>query len=326
MSKYETTKLKGIAILMMLFLHLFNNPSLDHLCTHYIYVDGYSLVNFLSRACNPVHFFLILGGYGLYCVWLGEKDNNRYKRIGKLFTHYWITLLIFVPITIIFINRTFIDGILDFIVNVTALDCSWNNAVWFLLPYAILSLSYPILFKSMQHKGALLLWISLFGYLAAAYIMSKYPQIAYHQHIISLFNNVLYLSFSFLLGAWLRKFNLVTYISKINIPSWSACLCLLILVIIRCIINSISVDPIYSLLFILFFIKIKIPLLISKALHWFGIHSLNIWLIHIWISMIILKDFIYHLQYPIVIFAATLAISSILSIAINYLCKFTTLT
>ena len=57
-----------------------------------------------------------------------------------------------------------------------------------------------------------------------------------------------------------------------------------------------------------------VPQLIGKTLHWFGIHSLNIWLIHIWICMIILKDFIYQLQYPILIFAATLTISSILSI------------
>ncbi len=305
--------LKGIAILMMLFLHLFNNPSLDNLYTH-LYVDGHSLANFLSRACNPVHFFLILGGYGLYSVWLEKNDKNRYKRIEKLFIHYWITLLVFVPITIIFVNRAFIDGILNFIVNVTALDCTWNSAAWFLLPYAILSLSYPIFFKIMKYKGLVLLWASLFAHLTASYMMLKYPQIAYHQHLISLFNNVLYLSFSFLLGAWVRKSNLVTSISKIKIPNWSVCLFLLILIIIRCIINSISVDPIYSLFFILLFLKIKVPQLIGKTLHWFGIHSLNIWLIHIWICMIILKDFIYQLQYPILIFAATLTISSILSI------------
>ena len=44
--------LKGVAILMMLFLHLFNNPELNSICEPWIYIGDHPLVNILSRASN----------------------------------------------------------------------------------------------------------------------------------------------------------------------------------------------------------------------------------------------------------------------------------
>lgn len=97
MNKQESQIMKGVAILLMLFLHLFNQLPNVELCRNFIWIDGQPLVHILSRAANPVAFFLILGGYGLYKV--NERgDKHRWSRVLKLFIHYWITLLIFVTI------------------------------------------------------------------------------------------------------------------------------------------------------------------------------------------------------------------------------------
>lgn len=57
MSKNGTQLTKGIAILMMLFLHLFNQSANGELCKSLIFIDGEPLVFLLSRAVNPVAFF-----------------------------------------------------------------------------------------------------------------------------------------------------------------------------------------------------------------------------------------------------------------------------
>lgn len=60
MTKEETLQLKGIAILMMLFLHLFNTTANVEQCQTYIYFwNGKPLVLALSRVgsllCSNIH-------------------------------------------------------------------------------------------------------------------------------------------------------------------------------------------------------------------------------------------------------------------------------
>ena len=76
MTKEETQQLKGIAILMMVWLHLFgtNLEILDG-CEKYIYLwNGDPLIYVMrkfARMC--VVFYTFLGGYGLCKVW--QRDN-----------------------------------------------------------------------------------------------------------------------------------------------------------------------------------------------------------------------------------------------------------
>lgn len=69
MSKEYTNYLKGAAILMMLFLHLFQNLEWDISLNCLLYVGDIPLIYYIARMCNPVPFFLILSGYGLYAVY-----------------------------------------------------------------------------------------------------------------------------------------------------------------------------------------------------------------------------------------------------------------
>ena len=69
MSKTYSQYLKGIAILMMVFLHLFmNQKTCMNLETPFT-IDGIPLVYYITRMTNPVAFYLILSGYGLYSLY-----------------------------------------------------------------------------------------------------------------------------------------------------------------------------------------------------------------------------------------------------------------
>ena len=77
MNKETSIILKGVAILMMLFYHLFNRTEINELCSPLIMIGDTPFVHYLSQACYPVPFFLILSGYGLTYLY-------RHNRLGIL--------------------------------------------------------------------------------------------------------------------------------------------------------------------------------------------------------------------------------------------------
>lgn len=82
--------MKGVAIVLMVFLHLFMLKDYALECKNFCYVGDTPLVNWLTRAANPVGFFLILSGYGMHYIYSrGGKDNNRFGRLIRLYVH-WI--------------------------------------------------------------------------------------------------------------------------------------------------------------------------------------------------------------------------------------------
>lgn len=50
MTRQQTQMMKGVAILLMIFLHLFNQSSNVDLCHNLIYIGGEPLALILSRA------------------------------------------------------------------------------------------------------------------------------------------------------------------------------------------------------------------------------------------------------------------------------------
>lgn len=57
LSKEKSTIIKGIAISLMLFLHLFDYHNADG-CINFFHIVGMPLASWLARACNPVAIFL----------------------------------------------------------------------------------------------------------------------------------------------------------------------------------------------------------------------------------------------------------------------------
>lgn len=194
--------MKGVAILLMVFLHLFNQMSNVELCRNFIFVDGLPLVYILSRAANPVAFFLILGGYGLYKVW--EKgDKHRWSRLLKLLIHYWIILVIFLIIGHEIYPSRYPGSILDIGINFTAYDTTYNGEMWFLLPYIILSAISPLLFKfCLRFKWWQVIGVTFMINISTSFCISRYGTIFFYKSPWA-YNPLLvfHLLFNFMIGA-----------------------------------------------------------------------------------------------------------------------------
>ena len=212
MTKIESLMLKGVAILFMLFYHLFNQMQNVNICNNYIYICDLPLVHILSRATNPVPFFLILSGYGLYTVRKKNPQYNIVNKVRNLYIHYWITLAIFVPLGALVVGRVCYPGsFAEIINNVTAWHTTWNSEIWFFFPYILLALSSKVIFKIMDNLSPLLYFVpTLLLSLCMGFCVSRYgPAYLFPNHLLHM--PVMYFSmlFTFSLGAGLAKYNII---------------------------------------------------------------------------------------------------------------------
>ena len=98
-SLQKSNQLKSIAILMMLFLHLFNRDY-SGLFEPLIFMGQNPLSYYISLFCDAcVPIFAFVSGYGLYYKYSQnhstfKKDNVN--RLKKLYINYWIIIILFV--------------------------------------------------------------------------------------------------------------------------------------------------------------------------------------------------------------------------------------
>lgn len=212
MSKSESLIMKGVAILLMIYLHLFNHLDKVELCSNLFYIGDTPLTYLLTRAASPVSFFIILSGYGLYVS--HHKGTYRvWHKLKMLYVHYWLTLLIFVTLGFWVVGSDKYPGDwVNILNNVTAWDVSYNSEIWFLFPYIMVMLTSKWLVKLIDRFNPWLFsGVTLFLALCCGFLISRYgAQYIYDHQLVE--QPILYVSFlfSFTIGAYMAKCQLVS--------------------------------------------------------------------------------------------------------------------
>lgn len=168
LSKQDTGALKGIAICAMLFHHLYGCP-----------VDGadpytgiYAWLGSLGKIC--VALFLFCSAYGLSA---GYKDITTYKdklrfirnRFIKFYTNYWVILLIFVPLGIFVLGKSFgmayagMNMPKRIIYEIFGINggCSYMRTWWFNQLIIVMYLTFPLLYRAIKHIPLLSIIVSV---------------------------------------------------------------------------------------------------------------------------------------------------------------------
>ena len=326
MTKNETQIMKGVAILLMLFLHLLNREENVNLCYNTFNVLGMPFVYWLQVATNPVSFFVVLSGYGMHYIYTNDgKDKHRWSRVFKLYLHLWVILAIFTGIAH-FKNINYYTDIVDVIRNYTAFNCTWNGEVWFLFPFVCLSLLSPYIFKIIDRMKTI--WILVLFYfmnLCTCFVISRFGEQYLYKNML-LYNPflILHLVPSFVYGAIIHRTGIVskfqTSVDKSEhkvLSVIAVIITLMSMVFIMCIVRRAFFIPLYASAFIILFLLLPRNRYLDICLAHLGNHSMNMWLIHTWFCYYLFHSEIYSLRYPILIYLALITVSLLSSCVIN---------
>lgn len=173
LSKTDTGALKGIAILAMLFHHIYTCPPAG--------VEPYTgillFLGALGKVC--VSMFLFCSAYGLSVQYAGTEtveDSIKFvvKRLIRFYANYWSIFLIFVPIGVFVFGRTLTDAYGEN-VNVWAKLCydllgirgfsSYNITWWFNRLIIVYYLLFPVAYHLSKKVPFLFFIFSLFVFL-----------------------------------------------------------------------------------------------------------------------------------------------------------------
>ncbi len=323
MTKNESLTIRGIAILMMLFLHLFRHVD-DY--TSFIHIYGKPIEFWLLRCASPVSLYLLLSGMGLYICFKNGKCSlaSNTKRTLKLYLHYWIILTLFVTIGSIIKPSVYPGGIKAIVGNYSGFNTSWNGECWFLFPYVLIVVCSYAIFTYFEKIGwRISLAVSFIISLITSYTISRHGE-QYLFHNKWIYNPFLFfhLLFPFLLGATLVKTNYWNVLEKFKTYCTPILLALMIVaIIIRCLIRTSAVHIFYILFMVLVTTAIKKPKWVEFVLQKLGGQSMNMWLIHTWISTYLFHDFIFGFKYPILIIAVLTITSYSIGLLVDYIAK-----
>lgn len=328
MTQEQTLQIKGIAILMMLYVHLFHSTENVELCTYWLHYGSTPLFQKLTRCATPVPFFLIISGYGFMKALMNKRQSRKTKlqRILNLYIPYW-TVTTIMCIIALCINGKCIDFSFQSIINnITAINTTYNPHCWFILPYLLLAIFSHSICQFIQNNKAITVFlIGLICHITTYAVLDYWDEFLHNNLIILLAVNWIYLLFPFFLGALLAKYtwHIPTRLSKTwggKHPQVSFSFCLLLVVFAKLHFPG-TVNPIYAIAFVFFFIKLSSIPVITPCLKLLGKYSLGMWFIHGWLLNVFLYDTLFSLRYPIIIFITLILMSLLAAYILDYLQK-----
>lgn len=307
MTKEDSTALKGIAIQVMIFLHLFNNQDAPYY--HMLSFGGYAVEYQLSRCADMcVSLYLFLSGYGLQITYNKTKSINVFRRIVSLYITLWIVVLVFIPIGLV-VNPIWFDlSLKGILMNLTGWNPTWNGEWWFLFPYVlILFLCTPIFRILDRCTKTIFIALSLSILYLCVFACMKFNLDFFNKHrAIWLFSQTIMMLFPFVMGClyakndyfrkWKKRIEAIPYRNTILM------VIIITILVVRSQVGLFVIAPFFGILFLSLIAMIDRPKWLDAILVPLGRQSTFMWLIHTFFCYYIFREFIYAFKYSPVIF------------------------
>ena len=339
----QTNIAKGVALLMLLWHHLFYNGAdyYQRFTTVRLY-HGVPIECTVSDYCKVcVAVFLLLSGYGLYMSWQ-SYENKMIRKNGKftivhqllfvknhllkLMFGFWFVYILFVPLSS-FIGTPFWQvykgnfwyGLIDFfgLANLCRTP-SMNGTWWFMSVIILLYLLFPLMMFVLKRSPETLVALAIFiTFSPAIRFLPKLPLISrYYTWLIP-----------FTLGMYFARYLLFEKIGAHNssvVKAIIMCLALLAACIAMRLYlhHKVYFDGFFAVPVILtaYLLLSRVPVL-SKVLEQLGIQSGAIFMFHTFIFSRYFKDFIYSFKYAVFIYIILTVICYLVAVGLQYLKK-----
>ena len=355
-SRDDTKMVKGFAIILMLYHHLFAFPNRIQDGSSYIplltftNVDSAMLIGLFGKMC--VALFLFLGGYGTWMSFQAKRDKQllgqpkgtaasadllssfTLAKVKGLYTPYLKVFAIVVPIALILGDARVTATFESLFWNVTGLNITYNGEWWFFTDYLILLAAFPLMVRFFARKHATLsvdLLVVCVWNAAVTWIVPSLAQAAWaseftHSIIWKKLFETMQWSACFLAGCLFARWDLLTKAKGRFSGRYLACagalLCLAFLVCLRFKLNvGYRYDFLYAPLVCIALSVLsttKTGALLSRPLKAISKHSTNIWLTHSFFCYHWCQAFIYLPQWSPLVFLLLLGVSYAFSLIIDF--------
>ena len=154
----DSTRIKGIAIILMLAHHLFAFPSWwnDGITAQALFslfdMDAGLYLGKFGKIC--VSLFLFLSGFGLYRIFERKGTTDIWRSVKKLYISYWKIFAIFVPLGYFVFAKlgyaTKFSVVFDsfsmktLVKDLTGWTYKYNHDWWFIKTYVVCLISFPL--------------------------------------------------------------------------------------------------------------------------------------------------------------------------------------
>lgn len=306
-SKEQSKMLQGVAILMMLYHHLFSTPEMFDITYQSLLkfgnINAELHLAWFFKICVGLYAFI--SGYGLCrgLNWLQKEKNlhersffyslgRKYifvlKRLLNFFSYYWLVFAVCVPFRFFVYHEPF--NWKEFVLNLCGISSTYNGTWWYVLFYIKMLMLLPLIdsiFMLFKRKGARICQI-LFYLCLTAILVSLCMK---DNSIIDFLREFFMLPFMecFLMGYFLAKFKifelcfriipttllyvlgmigfLVTFAARIKIAKDA---------------SSVGLDYLFVPVFAFgFVVLMQLLPKISKLFLFFGKYSTFMWLTHV---------------------------------------------
>ena len=143
-TKKQSAQLQGIAILLMIYHHFFNDLTIYGESLHFAKPEWVVSFAWFGKICVGV--FAFVSGYGMCKVLERKKEGHLIiclRQILGLLLRYWAVLLLFMGLFFELGKRIF--DLREFGLNFFCIETSYNGAFWYVQEYVILMLLLALL-------------------------------------------------------------------------------------------------------------------------------------------------------------------------------------
>ena len=180
-SKRDTTVIKGVAISLMLWHHLFTFPE-RLIEVSYIslpFINGETLAmatGQFGKIC--VAMFALLSGYGTYLSGKkSDKDRLIRQHLLRMYKSFWKVFLIAVPVSWLIGSARPDPFLEDFIYGALGLRFSYCNEWWFITPLAVLLICSPFIHHFIDRRQGRFITDAMWIVLLNGFVYYLLPQI-----------------------------------------------------------------------------------------------------------------------------------------------------
>jgi hypothetical protein len=351
-SRNMTAISKGLAIVLMVYHHLFAFPNrianVDY--APIMMVDNMpldQLIGEFGKLC--VAIFLFLSGLGLYKSFQSKHRftfRHGFIRAINFFTIYWLIFFIFIPIGLKYFDDT-VRYAWDpklFIYNLFALIHTYNGEWWFISVYIELVLLFPLIVKLIEKSPTLVSYLSFILLFLSAFFLHMdefFSNLELVQIAINHLGTLFQWQIMFITGIYFSKYYLFeridAFFSKVHLNSKIVFILLLVLFFyfrqysFKFIIETrgSEINGIYNYsdfilapMVIFSFVKLVQNITILERLFLLlGRHSTIIWLTHTFFIYYYFQEMSFAPYYSTLIVVWVFVLTILVSIGINLLIR-----